>query len=354
MKWIDGRGRLGGGPIHLFDLFLLAACVFLLWHFRALGPRVFTTPVKGTVATPVRITESTVGVMIRPKPAVVQDLQLIVRDLDPEAAEKIRVGHKDMADPGTVAEITEVHQAQPATRRVDLGGGHILAYGPADSRLVRVRLRIEAESRENPRLGPNTYLIYKGEPIYEDRLYRFVGPGYVLTGKFASFDDPQEGGYLPERRLLRIRVVSHPLDPEVAEMVQQGDRSISARKFTPPGTYLKVNWVIRNVPSEVPAGAAAPPHGMKPGMRTVEAILECLCAAGPWGYHVDPTASLQVGGELLFQTTTYQFRFVIKGMEAASSPQARASRPKRGPRAIPPNKPDPPMKSAERAPPESG
>ena len=189
MKWIDDRGRLGGGPVHLFDLILILAIVFLLLSFRLPGIRAASAPVKGEIATPVRTTQSLVGTMIRPVPAVIDDVILLLPNLDRETAKKIRVGHRDATDRHTVVEITAI-EGMPQEARSPLPGP--LTQPPreaADPRPVRVRLRIQSRIHSNRKLGSGAYLLYKGKPLNPNETYRFIGPGYVLTGTIIHMND---------------------------------------------------------------------------------------------------------------------------------------------------------------------
>ena len=189
MKWVDERGRLGGGPVHLFDLMLVLAALFLLLSFRLPGTRAASSPVKGEIATPARTTQSPVGTMIRPVPAVIDNVLLLLPDLDTETAKKIRVGHRDTTDPYTVVEIIDAERMQKETRAPL---PEPLTHSPretADPRPVRVRLRIQSRIHTDHKIGPEPYLFYKGKPLKPNQTYRFIGPGYVLTGTIIHMDD---------------------------------------------------------------------------------------------------------------------------------------------------------------------
>ena len=189
MKWIDERGRLGGGPVHLFDLMLVLAALFLLLSFRLPGARSASSPVKGEIATPVRTTKTLVGKIPRPVPAVIDDVLLLLPDLDRETAKKIRVGHMDTGDRHTVVEIIDV-KGMPKETRAALP--EPLTHPPrkaADPRPVRVRLRIQARIHWNRKVGPGAYLFYKGKPLKPNQTYHFIGPGYVLTGTIIHMND---------------------------------------------------------------------------------------------------------------------------------------------------------------------
>ena len=189
MKWIDERGRLGGGPVHLFDLMLVLAALFLLLSFRLPGARTASSPVKGEIATPVRTTKTLVGKMLRPVPAVIDNVLLLLPNLDRETAKKIRVGHRDTGDRYTVVEIIDV-KGIPKDTRAALQ--EPLTPPPRKAthlRPVRVRLRIQARIHWNRKVGPEAYLFYKGKQLKPDQTYRFIGPGYVLTGTIIHMDD---------------------------------------------------------------------------------------------------------------------------------------------------------------------
>lgn len=189
MKWIDERGRLGGGPVHLFDLMLVLAALFLLLSFRLPGTRAASSPVKGEIATPVRTTQSMVGTMIRPVPAVIDGVLLLLPDLDRETAKKIRVGHRDTADRHTVVEIIDTEGIPQETRAPLPEPRTHPPREAADPRPVRVRLRIQSRIHSDRRFGPGAYLFYKGKPLKPNQTYRFIGPGYVLTGTIIHMDD---------------------------------------------------------------------------------------------------------------------------------------------------------------------
>ncbi len=297
--------------IHPFNILLALVLLFIVLRFGLRGFYPLMDSPKDRFAESVRTTRSLVGKESRPIPAIVDDVQMVVKNLDVKTFRKIRVGDKDTTDSEMVIEILEIHTVKPFAGTVEEGESTRTAEPPTATRTVLLRLRFQTFLFLVPKISPLEFPKFKREPLIIGRSYTFSGPNYKVSGPIVHVDDFIFGGYPPELLYrMELAVKTRPVSKEMIQRIHPGDQAKASNVAIRLGTYAVLKQILQILPSE----------SIKNTSRIMETyqlklILECLCFQEKDVFRFDIASSpLKAGRSFMFKTESYELPVKIKGI----------------------------------------
>ncbi|OGX49364.1 MAG: hypothetical protein A2216_01335 [Omnitrophica WOR_2 bacterium RIFOXYA2_FULL_45_12] len=169
MKIIDEKGKLFG-RINVIDFLVLLFFLGLTPMFY-FGYKIFNK--KPPQNTPAAIVEA-------PKTFIETELNFILNKLEPETAQLILKGDREVNEKGEViAEIISLGKAIPVAYEIDLGNQQKLIKDDPVLKKIPALLKIKAEFKDN-------VLYYKEKPIKINSVIDFITAKYKLEALYPS------------------------------------------------------------------------------------------------------------------------------------------------------------------------
>lgn len=244
-----------------------------------------------------RTTQSPIGIMIRPIPSVVDEIQMVVENLNVETSKKIRVGNKDRTNPRMPIEILAVSYGKPFLKTKKPKNSFLQKEPSVEPQKVLLRLRIPTFIYLDSEVSARRLLSYKGKPIIGDRTYTFTGPGYSVSGPIVPVGDFIAGGYRP--KLYRIEIIgktqpfkTQPLVQGEIQRIYPGQRVKTPNLSKQLGTYVVIKKVFR-----IPQPGRAETE-TSDGTYQLKILMECYCYKAKNGFKFDASLSPIKAGEL--------------------------------------------------------
>lgn len=305
MKWLYERGKIGD-TLNVFDITVVLLVMCMITYYSFLGPDLL--PSEPHAINDMR--KATGDEQREGSQVIVEDVQLVFSDLEPQVAQRIKAGLKDTSHPETHAEITKVIAVDKAFNIVKFGKKKLLVKVPGEKYVVRVQMRITGI-----RKGETFY--YKSQPFVRGKSYTFVTPEMTLVGKILRLDDTFVMQFIPLKKHLRFRARSRLVDRNLAEMVKAGDTGLPLHYIHQRVLKVEIRKILSNHPKNISVGSGK--QASDPSLRQLELILECVCAYDDKkGYHYG-NQRVRMGDTFRFKSILYTLPLIVKNIEVLPS-----------------------------------
>ena len=200
MKIIDEKGKLFG-RINVIDFMVLLFFLGLTPMFY-FGYKIFNKkPPQNTPAPAIEI----------PKTFIETELNFILNKLEPETAQLILKGDREVNEKGEViAEIISLGKAIPVAYEIDLGNQQKLIKDDPVLKKIPALLRIKAEFKDN-------VLYYKEKPIKINSVIDFITAKYKLEALYP----PVAGAIAASETGDKIKDTLMPLEQKISLLNQE-------------------------------------------------------------------------------------------------------------------------------------
>ena len=200
MKIIDEKGKLFG-RINVIDFMVLLFFLGLTPMFY-FGYKIFNKkPPQNTPAPAIEI----------PKTFIETELNFILNKLEPETAQLILKGDREVNEKGEViAEIISLGKAIPVAYEIDLGNQQKLIKDDPVLKKIPALLRIKAEFKDN-------VLYYKEKPIKINSVIDFITAKYKLEALYP----PVAGAIAASEAGDKIKDALMPLEQKISLLNQE-------------------------------------------------------------------------------------------------------------------------------------
>ena len=200
MKIIDEKGKLFG-RINVIDFLVLLFFLGLTPMFY-FGYKIFNK--KPPQNTPAAIVEA-------PKTFIETELNFILNKLEPETAQLILKGDREVNEKGEViAEIISLGKAIPVAYEIDLGNQQKLIKDDPVLKKIPALLKIKAEFKDN-------VLYYKEKPIKINSVIDFITAKYKLEALYP----PVAGAIAASEAGDKIKDALMPLEQKISLLNQE-------------------------------------------------------------------------------------------------------------------------------------
>ena len=200
MKIIDEKGKLFG-RINVIDFLVLLFFLGLTPMFY-FGYKIFNK--KPPQNTPAAIVEA-------PKTFIETELNFILNKLEPETAQLILKGDREVNEKGEViAEIISLGKAIPVAYEIDLGNQQKLIKDDPVLKKIPALLKIKAEFKDN-------VLYYKEKPIKINSVIDFITAKYKLEALYP----PVAGAIAASETGDKIKDTLMPLEQKISLLNQE-------------------------------------------------------------------------------------------------------------------------------------
>jgi len=200
LKIIDEKGKLFG-RINVIDFLVLLFFLGLTPMFY-FGYKIFNK--KPPQNTPAAIVEA-------PKTFIETELNFILNKLEPETAQLILKGDREVNEKGEViAEIISLGKAIPVAYEIDLGNQQKLIKDDPVLKKIPALLKIKAEFKDN-------VLYYKEKPIKINSVIDFITAKYKLEALYP----PVAGAIAASETGDKIKDTLMPLEQKISLLNQE-------------------------------------------------------------------------------------------------------------------------------------
>jgi len=200
LKIIDEKGKLFG-RINVIDFLVLLFFLGLTPMFY-FGYKIFNK--KPPQNTPAAIVEA-------PKTFIETELNFILNKLEPETAQLILKGDREVNEKGEViAEIISLGKAIPVAYEIDLGNQQKLIKDDPVLKKIPALLKIKAEFKDN-------VLYYKEKPIKINSVIDFITAKYKLEALYP----PVAGAIAASEAGDKIKDALMPLEQKISLLNQE-------------------------------------------------------------------------------------------------------------------------------------
>lgn len=231
------------------------------------------------------------------------DLYVTLKDLDEEALKEVAVGDKELGENDeTIAEILSLGKIESSLLEFNLGGGNFVMGEDSVKKQISTKMRLKCQVRDGRQLFFKGRKVERDEPVeFQMGKYKAIG----MVAKTFEITPPIKEKWLS----LRVRLAG--LAPEIANVIQKGDRE----KDVFDKTVGRIASVISNNPSQVLTIKQNEFVMLShPYQKDMLLSLEVLCIEKE-GIYYFKNYPVKMGNNISFSTDIYAVSGEIIGME---------------------------------------